>query len=125
MLFTSWLRSLRSARPSGRADRKRRRSPPGEAPSRFRPWVERLEDRCVPSTLTVLNSFDIGAIPPDPVVPPGLLTALASPGAAHRSEQAFLTLTANVARFIPTDPIIPPDPVVPPTETGPSPGASF
>ena len=74
-----------------------------------------MEDRCTPSTLTATIPPDPILIPPDPIVPPELQTALASPGAAQRSDAAHHALTQNVARLIPTDPdIIPPDPIVPP-----------
>src|SRR5260370_11636643 len=58
MSFTSWLRDLLSARPFGRADCNRRRSPPVGAPSRFRPRLEALEDRTVPSTFNVTTTLD-------------------------------------------------------------------
>src|SRR5215813_5327538 len=52
MSFFSWLRN-----PMG--NRARRARPRAPAP-RFRPRLEALEDRCVPSTLTVTNLYDNG-----------------------------------------------------------------
>ena len=49
MLFSSWLRS----RPATR-------TPARRAPARFRPRLEALDDRLVPSTLTVTNNLDTG-----------------------------------------------------------------
>jgi predicted outer membrane repeat protein len=55
MAFFSWLRSRTSIRaPRGRAQHR------PTAP-RFRPRLEALEDRCVPSTLTVTNNQDFVA----------------------------------------------------------------
>src|SRR5262249_45194004 len=52
MWFSSWLRNQTSNRaPKGRAQHR---------PPRFRPRLEALEDRSLPSTLTVLNSADSG-----------------------------------------------------------------
>src|SRR5437762_3030951 len=54
MSFFSWLRNRISNRaPRGRAQRR-------AAAPRFRPQLEALEDRCLPSTLTVLNNLDSG-----------------------------------------------------------------
>jgi parallel beta-helix repeat protein len=60
MSFFSWLATTignrRSAIGSGlRKSKAGRRKPP-----RFRPHLEVLEDRCVPSTLTVMNNLDSG-----------------------------------------------------------------
>src|SRR6266852_2253807 len=52
MLFTSWLRSFRSASPSGRVERNRRRSPPFRATTRNRPRLEVLEDRSLLSAVS-------------------------------------------------------------------------
>jgi hypothetical protein len=53
MLFTSWLRKLTLTRnPKPRMDRC--------ATATFRPRLEALEDRCVPSTLKVTNTADSG-----------------------------------------------------------------
>src|SRR5262245_60467406 len=49
----SWIRNL-FARPVTRTIRK--------APRRVRPALEMLEDRCVPSTFTVLNTLDDGTV---------------------------------------------------------------
>src|SRR6266436_5741546 len=49
----SWIRNL-FTRPVTRTIRK--------APYRFRPALEVLEDRCVPSTFTVLNTLDDGSV---------------------------------------------------------------
>jgi hypothetical protein len=54
MSFFSWLRIRASTHtPRGRAQR-------GPAAPRFRPQLEALEDRCVPSTLKVTNPNDFG-----------------------------------------------------------------
>jgi predicted outer membrane repeat protein len=58
MSFTSWVRNLRSARPLGRAYRNRRQAPPLRAATRFRPRLEVLEDRTVPSTFNVTTTLD-------------------------------------------------------------------
>src|SRR5262249_31323523 len=60
MSFTSWLRSLRSAVALGPAlgTRRRQRS---LRTTTHRPGLEVLEDRCLPSTFTVLNLLDSGA----------------------------------------------------------------
>src|SRR5262245_4138956 len=55
MSFFSWLRNRTSLRsPQGRAQHR-------PAASRFRPQLEALEDRCLPSTLTVMNNLDDGS----------------------------------------------------------------
>jgi hypothetical protein len=56
MLFSSWLRNAKRSAPAAR-----RRTPtsPRQRAS-FRPRVEALEDRCLPSTLTVTNTQDKG-----------------------------------------------------------------
>jgi hypothetical protein len=54
MAFLSWLRNLTSIRSA------RYRAPHRSAPSRFRPQLEVLEGRDVPSTLTVTSSADSG-----------------------------------------------------------------
>jgi predicted outer membrane repeat protein len=56
VLFSSWLRyAKRSALTAGR----RTQAPPRQQAS-FRPRLEALEDRCLPSTLTVTNTQDSG-----------------------------------------------------------------
>jgi predicted outer membrane repeat protein len=57
MWFPSWLRR-RSAPDAGRPDRARR---PSVKPGGFRPRLEALEGRDVPSTLTVTNTLDDGS----------------------------------------------------------------
>src|SRR5262245_55329080 len=52
MSMRSWIRNV-FARPATRPIRK--------APHRFRPALEALEDRTVPSTFTVLNTLDDGS----------------------------------------------------------------
>jgi hypothetical protein len=52
MTIHSWIRN-RFARPVTR--------PPRQAPARWRPTLEALEDRTVPSTFTVMNTSDSGA----------------------------------------------------------------
>ena len=49
MIFSSWLRNRTTIPRANRAAALRQR------PARFRPALEMLEDRCVPSTLTVKN----------------------------------------------------------------------
>jgi hypothetical protein len=78
MAFTSWLRNLRSAvalGPAlGRALGTYRRQRSLRATT-HRPGLEVLEDRCLPSTFTVLNLLDSG---------PDSLRAAASPWPAAR-----------------------------------------
>jgi len=60
MWLSSWLRKrTANGAPRGRA----RHRPAGLC---FRPRLEALEDRCVPSTLTVTNNLDSGIYPPSP-----------------------------------------------------------
>jgi parallel beta-helix repeat protein len=55
MVFSTWLRNHSGKRaPRGQA-------PPRPTALRFRPQLEALEDRWVPSTLTVTNNLDSGA----------------------------------------------------------------
>jgi hypothetical protein len=54
MFFSSWLRNRTTIPRANRAATLRQR------PARFRPALEMLEDRCVPSTLTVTNTLDSG-----------------------------------------------------------------
>ena len=60
MSFTSWLRTLRLALAPSRMERKYRRQPSLRATT-YRPRLEVLDDRCLPSTFTVLNLLDSGA----------------------------------------------------------------
>ena len=53
MFFSSWLRNGRSTRPAERR--------PVKPTARFRPQLESLDDRLVPSTLTVTNGLGFGA----------------------------------------------------------------
>ena len=53
MTMRSWIHRL-FTRPAPRAIRK--------SPPRFRPLLEALEDRCVPSTFTVINTLDDGSV---------------------------------------------------------------
>src|SRR6516162_8976066 len=55
MFFSSWLRNRTTTPRANRAAALRQR------PARFRPALEMLEERCVPSTLTVTNTLDSGA----------------------------------------------------------------
>jgi hypothetical protein len=55
MFFSSWLRNRTTTPRANRAAALRQR------PTRFRPALEMLEDRLVPSTLTVTNTLDSGA----------------------------------------------------------------
>src|SRR5262245_39596311 len=59
MSFTSWLRNLRSASAPGADERKQRRQRSHRAVT-HRLGLEVLEDRCLPSTFTVLNLNDSG-----------------------------------------------------------------
>jgi len=56
MWFSSWLRNPK------RTDPGQRRRPHGSPCQRatFRPWLEALEARCLPSTLTVSSTADSG-----------------------------------------------------------------
>src|SRR5262245_34285433 len=64
MSLFSWLRNRTSIRsPRGRGQHR-------PAAPRFRPQLEALEDRCVPSTLTVTNNLDYGYY--DPCIPGSL-----------------------------------------------------
>ena len=54
MFFSSWLRNRNSNARAKRATAARPKH------TRFRPLLEALEDRCVPSTLTVTNTLDSG-----------------------------------------------------------------
>ena len=64
MSFRSWIANLKSACNNGRQGRRTRASRDGGQhrlpTSRFRPLLEALEDRWMPSTLTVLNNLDSG-----------------------------------------------------------------
>src|SRR5262245_13871108 len=60
MSFMSWLRNLRSAVALGRAPGTPRRQRSLRL-TPHRPGLEVLEDRCTPSTFTVLNLLDSGA----------------------------------------------------------------
>src|SRR6516225_8670720 len=55
MFFSSWLRNRNSNARAKRATASRPKH------TRFRPLLEALEDRWLPSTLTVLNNQDSGA----------------------------------------------------------------
>ena len=55
MLFLSWLRQRMGAETRSGRNRRHRPRP------RLRPWIEFLEDRCLPSALTVRNTNDSGA----------------------------------------------------------------
>ena len=61
MSFTSWLRNLRSTVAHGPVEGEHRRQRSLRA-STYRPGFEVLEDRCLPSTFTVLNLLDTGAL---------------------------------------------------------------
>jgi hypothetical protein len=56
MFFSSW---PRKRTPPG-ASEARRTSKPTPRQATFRPRLEALEDRCLPSTLTVTNTLDRG-----------------------------------------------------------------
>ena len=56
MLFSCWLRDWIRSAP---APRRRTETSPGQRAG-FRPRLEALEDRCLPSTLTVTNTQDSG-----------------------------------------------------------------
>src|SRR5262249_30684308 len=57
--LNSWLQNLRSALTWGRGQRQHRRRASTRV-ARHRPCLEVLEDRCLPSTFTVLNLLDTG-----------------------------------------------------------------
>ena len=61
MSFFSWLLGSSDMADSAQMGRSRRRSAPSRPAPRFRPRLEALEDRWVPSTLTVTNNLDSGA----------------------------------------------------------------
>ena len=101
MFFSSWLRKRHPIQRQTRAAVARR----------FRPAMEPLEDRSVPAVLNFMTTLGVIAppqipssagapgelfIPPNPIVPPGLLVDL------------------QRVDFAPGDPFIPPNPVVPP-----------
>ena len=56
MLFSSWLRNGKRSAP---AARRRTQASPRQRAS-FRPRLEAVEDRCLPSTLTVTSTSDSG-----------------------------------------------------------------
>src|SRR5262245_57953184 len=60
MSLQSWLQNLRSALTWGRGQRQHRRRASTRA-ARYRPYLEVLEGRCLPSTFTVLNLLDAGS----------------------------------------------------------------
>src|SRR5207253_2786252 len=62
MFLPSWLRSLRSGSSPGPIERSRRAS--RRRPMSRRLLLELLEDRTLPSTLTVLNTGDNGGVNP-------------------------------------------------------------
>ena len=61
MSFTNWLRNLRSFGHLGTTARKSRPAARCGPAKRFRLHLECFEDRCLPSTFTVLNTNDSGA----------------------------------------------------------------
>src|SRR5947209_9915502 len=61
MGFSSWLRNLQSAWPLGRNGGRGRPARRCRPATSYRPRLEALEDRWLPSTLTVLNTADSGA----------------------------------------------------------------
>src|SRR4051812_19595146 len=76
MSFTSWLRNLRPAAAPGPVEHRRRRQRSLRAAT-HRPGLEVLEDRCLPSTFTVLTLLDSG---PDSLRA-AVVAANANPGA--------------------------------------------
>src|SRR5579875_4026198 len=58
MRFWTWLRERSDAERAARRGRQKFRKLSSRPTPRFRPLLEALEDRCVPSTLTVTNSGD-------------------------------------------------------------------
>ena len=77
MSFTSWLRTLRSFGHLESTARKSRRAALSGPAKRFQPKLEAFEDRCLPSTFTVLNLLDSG---PDSLRA-AVVAANANPGA--------------------------------------------
>jgi hypothetical protein len=61
MSFFSWLASAIGNRRSANGGGLRKPKGASRKPARFRPQLEALEDRWLPSTLTVLNNLDSGA----------------------------------------------------------------
>ena len=58
MRFWTWLRERIGAEQAARRGRHKLRKLPSRPPPRFRPRLEALEDRCLPSTLTVTSPVD-------------------------------------------------------------------
>ena len=79
MSFTNWLRTLRSALAPSRMECKHRRGTSLRATT-YRPRLEVLEDRCLPSTFAVLNLLDTG---------PGSLRAAVSAANANPGADAI------------------------------------
>jgi hypothetical protein len=61
MCLFSWLRSRSAINPAHAPTPRRGRWSRGKPPAAFRPRVRALEDRCLPSLLTVVNTLDSGA----------------------------------------------------------------
>src|SRR5262249_34799611 len=88
MSFTSWLRNLRSAVALGPALGTHRRQRSLRATT-HRPGLEVLEDRCLPSTFTVLNLLDSG--------PDSLRAAVAAANAHPGADTIDFATTGTIA----------------------------
>src|SRR5262249_18426300 len=98
MSFTSWLRNLRSAVAlvPARGTHRRQRS---LRPTTHRPGLEVLEDRCLPSTFTVLTLLDSG---PDSLRA-AVAAANANPGADSIDFATTGTITLTSGQLDITD----------------------
>lgn len=89
MSFTNWLRSLRSFCRLGTTARKSRRAARCGPAKHFRPHLECIEDRCLPSTFTVLNLLDSG--------PDSLRAAVAAANANPGADAIDFATTGTIA----------------------------
>src|SRR6516162_9517076 len=88
MSFTSWLRNLRSVLAPGPLEGRPRRQRSLRATT-YRPGLEVLEDRCLPSTFTVTNLLDTGA--------GSLRAAVAAANANPGADDIAFTVTGSIA----------------------------
>jgi hypothetical protein len=87
MSFNSWLRNVLSVLAPGRIERKHRRR--SLRATTHRPGLEVLEDRCLPSTFTVLNLLDSG--------PDSLRAAVAAANANPGADTIDFATTGTIA----------------------------